>query len=157
MTWESPGTMLQNCTTATYTVLGGCTTGIPFGYCAGPLGPYRSDIFWSCIAFSKRDIFIISSAKSFPRGEALKCCCTLASCEIVYKIKAQPQFWEAGFLYIVQKDTKKRGQKPRDCRKFSLTKGDSWCKMKVHTVILCLFLDFTSNMVILTQEGAAVK
>ena len=29
--------------------------------------------------------------------------------------------------------------------------------MKVHTVILCLFLDFTSNMVILPQETAAVK
>ena len=29
--------------------------------------------------------------------------------------------------------------------------------MIIHTVILCLFLDFTSNMVILTQGGATVK
>ena len=29
--------------------------------------------------------------------------------------------------------------------------------MKVHTVILCLFLDFTSNMVILAQDRAYVK
>ena len=29
--------------------------------------------------------------------------------------------------------------------------------MKVHTVILCLSMDICSNMVILTQIGAAVK
>ncbi len=29
--------------------------------------------------------------------------------------------------------------------------------MIIHTVILCLFLDFVSNMGILAQEGAAVK
>ena len=29
--------------------------------------------------------------------------------------------------------------------------------MNIHTVILCLFMDFTSNMVILAQDRAAVK
>lgn len=29
--------------------------------------------------------------------------------------------------------------------------------MIIHTVILCLFLDFTSNTGILAQEGTAVK
>ena len=29
--------------------------------------------------------------------------------------------------------------------------------MIIHTVILCLFLDFTSNKVILSQDAAAVK
>ena len=29
--------------------------------------------------------------------------------------------------------------------------------MIIHTVILCLFLDFSSNMVILPQDGLSVK
>ena len=62
----------------------------------------------------------------------------------------------AVFVQAAKKE-KKRGNQPRNFRKYSLTNQNNWCKMKVHTVILCLFLDFTSNMVILPQEGAAVK
>ena len=56
-----------------------------------------------------------------------------------------------------QKGYKKTRPKPRNCGKYSLTKNIQYDTMIFHTVILCLFLDFTSNMVILAQEGAAVK
>ena len=52
---------------------------------------------------------------------------------------------------------KKTRRPPRNCGNFSLTKFVQDAIMNVHTVVLCLFLDFTSNMVILAQEGAAVK
>ena len=38
---------------------------------------------------------------------------------------------------------------PRDSTNYSLTKSAQYDKMIIHTFILCLFLDFTSNMVIL--------
>ena len=60
-------------------------------------------------------------------------------------------------LCRVQKNAKKEGLSAWNCGKYSLTNWEFWCKMKVHTVILCLFSDFTSNMVILPQEGTAVK
>ena len=45
----------------------------------------------------------------------------------------------------------------RKCENYSLTKNAQYDTMIIHTVILCLFMDFTSNMVILSQEGTAVK
>ena len=52
---------------------------------------------------------------------------------------------------------KKTRHMPRKCTEYSLTKTAQYDTMTIHTVILCLFLDFTSNMVILSQIWAAVK
>ena len=59
------------------------------------------------------------------------------------------------------KEKRKRYKKTRHMpRKKSiclLTKKAQYDTITIHTVLLCLFLDFTSNMVILPQHGAAVK
>ena len=46
---------------------------------------------------------------------------------------------------------------PRDEPNYSLTKTAQHDTMIIHTVILCLSLDIPSNMVILPQDGDAVK
>ena len=55
----------------------------------------------------------------------------------------------------------KRHKKSRDKTlengNYSLTKSEQHDTMIIHTVILCLFLDFTSNMVILPQDRDDVK
>ena len=41
--------------------------------------------------------------------------------------------------------------------KYALTKSMRWCKMEVHTVGVCVFLDSPSSTNILAQNMAAVK
>jgi hypothetical protein len=41
--------------------------------------------------------------------------------------------------------------------KYALTKSMRWCKMEVHTVGVCVFLDSSSSTNILAQNMAAVK
>ena len=52
---------------------------------------------------------------------------------------------------------KNQGQKPWKCGIYSLTKSERHDTMIIHTVILCLFMDFTSNMDILPQDRGCVK
>jgi len=58
---------------------------------------------------------------------------------------------------VGEKWRKKTRHKPRNCGNYPLTFFARCDTMIIHTVILCLFLDFTSNMVILAQITAAVK
>ena len=45
----------------------------------------------------------------------------------------------------------------RNCGNYSLTKIAQYDTLIIHTVILCLLMDFTSNEVILPQGGDNVK
>ena len=68
-----------------------------------------------------------------------------------------PSASEGGRFVHGAENAKKPGPKPWNCGNYSLTKTAQYGTMIIHTVILCLFLDFTSNMVILSQEWTAVK
>ena len=78
-------------------------------------------------------------------------------------MKESPVLRNRGFccievmIQIAEKAQKNRGIRPRNCENYSLTKNTQYDTMIIHTVILCLFLDFISNMVILSQEWATVK
>ena len=61
------------------------------------------------------------------------------------------------FLCMVQKRRKKIRVRTLEMQKYSLTKSEQHDTMIIHTVILCLFMDFASNMVILPQDGDNVK
>ena len=75
----------------------------------------------------------------------------------VYKKTGAEADARKNFLCRVQKDIKKPGSKPWESGKYALTKSEQHDTMTIHTVILCLFLDFTSNMVILPQDRDDVK
>ena len=55
------------------------------------------------------------------------------------------------------KRRKKPGSKPWKCGNYSLTKSAQYDTLIIHTVILCLPMDFTSNEVILPQDRDNVK
>ena len=83
--------------------------------------------------------------------------CKFLCSEYLTKKKPVVSFPISRVLCRVQKGAKKRGKKPRNCGIFSLTKGTGYDTMNIHTVILCLLMDFTSNTGILAQDGARVK
>ena len=56
-----------------------------------------------------------------------------------------------------RKKHKKTRHMPRKCANYSLTKTVWHDTMIIHTVILCLLMDFTSDKAILPQYEAAVK
>ena len=60
-----------------------------------------------------------------------------------------PRLWEMG--------KKKPGRVSWNCGNYSLTRFAGCDTMIIHTVILCPILDSHSDMVILPQDGAAVK
>ena len=125
-------------------------------YTGGPLGA-AAPVGWMGVRRFLKGRPSSAPSGHLPPGGKVFGCCRGGGGENVNKNGNRAVERNRPVFVQVVKSAKKRGLKPRNCEKYSLTNADLWCRMKVHTVIVCPFMDSTSNMVILPQERAAVK